>query len=62
MLATLQLLGGDDLKVYATRLAADDLGLGEGDDVLALVKAVSIDERGVPGLRSTNGGNGVTER
>ncbi len=62
VLATLQLLGGDDLKVYATRLAADDLGLGEGDDVLALVKAVSIDERGVPGLRSTNGGNGVAER
>ncbi len=50
MLITLALTGGDVLKVFATRLAADTLGLGEGDDVHALVKAVSIDERGVPGL------------
>jgi molybdate transport system ATP-binding protein len=51
VLATITLTGGDSLKVYATRLAADKLGLGEGDDVTALVKAVSIDERSVPGLR-----------
>ncbi len=57
VLTTVQLLGGDCLKVYVTRLAADDLKLAEGDEVLALVKAVSIDERGVPGLRSVNGGN-----
>jgi molybdate transport system ATP-binding protein len=58
VLATVQLVGGEKLQVYATRLAASDLGLREGDEVQALVKAVSIDERGVPGLQAVNGGNG----
>lgn len=49
-LATIALPGGDLLKCYATRLAIDNLGLGVGDDVQALVKAVAIDERGIPGL------------
>ena len=50
-LVTLELPGGDRLHAYATRLAVDDLGLDVGDDVVAMIKAVSIDERGVPGLR-----------
>ncbi|MDK9698398.1 MAG: molybdenum ABC transporter ATP-binding protein [Siculibacillus sp.] len=50
-LVTLELAGGDRLHAYATRLAVDDLGLDAGDEVRALVKAVSIDERSVPGLR-----------
>ena len=49
-LVTLQLVGGDMLRVYATRLATDQLGLDVGDEVLALVKSVAIDERGIPGL------------
>lgn len=54
-LVTIQLTGGDILKAFATRLATDQLGLGEGDEVQALVKAVSIDERSVPGLRVVGG-------
>ena len=50
-LVTVVLPGGDRLYTYATRLAVDDLGLDVGDEVHALVKAVAIDERGVPGLR-----------
>jgi molybdate transport system ATP-binding protein len=50
-LVTLELTGGDRLYAYATRLAVDKLGLDVDDRVTALVKAVSIDERGVPGLR-----------
>jgi molybdate transport system ATP-binding protein len=50
-LATIVLRGGEVLKVFATRLATDGLGLKVGDEVRALVKAVAIDERGVPGLR-----------
>ena len=50
-LVTLELAGGDRLHAYATRLAVDDLGLDTGDEVQALIKAVSIDERAVPGLR-----------
>lgn len=50
-LVTLELAGGDRLHAYATRLAVDDLGLDVGDAVEALIKSVSIDERGVPGLR-----------
>jgi molybdate transport system ATP-binding protein len=50
-LITLELVGGDRLYAYATRLAVDRLGLDAGDRVTALVKAVAIDERGVPGLR-----------
>lgn len=50
-LATIALPGGDVLEAYATRLAADALGLKVGDAVHALVKAVAFDERGVPGAR-----------
>lgn len=50
-LATIVLHGGEVLKAYATRLATDGLGLDVGDEVQALVKAVAINERGVPGLR-----------
>lgn len=50
-LVTLDLPGGDVLKTWVTRHAADGLGLGAGDTVQALVKAVTIDERSVPGLR-----------
>lgn len=50
-LATIELTGGDRLQAFVTRLACDELGLGEGDDVLALVKAVAIDERSVAGLK-----------
>lgn len=50
-LATIELEGGDRLQAFLTRLACDRLGLGEGDEVLALVKAVAIDERSVEGLR-----------
>lgn len=50
-LATIALTGGEQLIAYATRLAMDDLGLDVGDDVTALVKAVGIDERSVPGLK-----------
>lgn len=44
-LVTIQFAGGDILKVFVTRLASDELGLAVGREVLALVKAVSIDER-----------------
>jgi molybdate transport system ATP-binding protein len=50
-LITIRLTGGDILQAYATRLARDQLGLDVGDSVLALIKAVAIDERAVPGLR-----------
>jgi len=50
-LVTVELVGGERLSAYATRLAVDDLGLDVGDEVMALIKSVSIDERGVPGLR-----------
>ncbi len=48
-LVTIALAGGDTLRAYATRLAIDGLNLRTGDTVRALVKAVSIDERGLPG-------------
>jgi molybdate transport system ATP-binding protein len=44
-LVTIQFGGGDILKVFVTRLASDELGLAVGREVLALVKAVSVDER-----------------
>jgi ABC-type molybdate transport system ATPase subunit len=39
------------VKASVTRLAADSLGLVLGAEVQALVKAVSIDERGLPAQR-----------
>jgi molybdate transport system ATP-binding protein len=50
-LVTIALEGGELLRAYTTRLATDALGLGEGDAVLALVKAVALNERGVPASR-----------
>lgn len=49
-LATVALPGGDVVRAYATRLAADRLGLNEGDEVQVMVKAATIDERGVASL------------
>lgn len=46
-LVGIELKGGDLIQAYATRLAIQELGLKAGDDVLALLKAVAIDERGV---------------
>ncbi len=46
-LVRVDLEGGERLHAYATRLGVDALGLRPGDPVAALVKAVSIDERGV---------------
>jgi molybdate transport system ATP-binding protein len=42
---TLELAGGDRLVAAVTRLALDELGLTQGSDVFALVKAVALDER-----------------
>ncbi len=50
-LVTLELAGGEKLRAYVTRLAIADLGIDAGDTVHALLKSVSIDERGVSGLR-----------
>jgi molybdate transport system ATP-binding protein len=46
-IVTVELKGGDRIAAFVTRHAIADLGLAEGRDVFALVKAVSIDERGV---------------
>lgn len=45
--ATIALAGGDALKAFVSRLGTDGLGLKPGDAVQALVKAASIDERGI---------------
>lgn len=49
VLATVELVGGAPLNVYVTRLAVDQMKLVPGTEVRALIKAVSIDERGVAG-------------
>ncbi|CAM5775626.1 molybdenum import ATP-binding protein ModC [Labrys miyagiensis] len=41
----LTLAGGDALSAFVTRHAVDELGLGAGDNVLAMIKAASIDAR-----------------
>ncbi|OCC03229.1 molybdenum ABC transporter ATP-binding protein [Labrys sp. WJW] len=41
----LALTGGDTLSAFITRNAVDELGLGQGDTVLAMIKAASIDAR-----------------
>lgn len=46
-LVTVELEGGDSLAASVTRHAIADLDLAPGSEVYALVKAVSIDERGV---------------
>jgi molybdate transport system ATP-binding protein len=47
VLATITLTGGAPLRASLTRLAIDDMNLVVGSEVLALIKAVSIDERGI---------------
>ncbi|TBW40313.1 molybdenum ABC transporter ATP-binding protein [Siculibacillus lacustris] len=49
-LVALDLAGGERLYAYLTRLAVDAMQLAVGQSVTALVKAVSIDERGVAGV------------
>ncbi len=44
---TVELKGGDRLAAHVTRHAIADLGLATGSEVFALVKSVSIDERGL---------------
>lgn len=56
-LATVELAGGEVVKAFLTRLASDELGLGAGGDVQVLVKSVTIDERGMPGLRRADRGS-----
>lgn len=46
-LVTIELVGGDLISAYLTRLAVDELGLAKGKEIYALVKAVSIDERAI---------------
>ncbi len=50
-LVTIELLGGERLLAYVTRMAVEELGLDAGDQVHALLKAVAIDERGVSDFR-----------
>jgi molybdate transport system ATP-binding protein len=54
-LVAVDLEGGDLISASVTRLAISELGLIEGRDVYALVKAVSIDERSVALLGSNEG-------
>jgi molybdate transport system ATP-binding protein len=54
-LVTIALRGGDTLFAYATRLAVEELGLKAGGGVVALVKTVALDERGITGLRVVEG-------
>lgn len=46
-LVYIQLDGGGSLAASLTRLAVDELGIGPGDRVFALIKTVAIDERPV---------------
>ena len=48
-LVGLRLDGGERLHAYVTRLGFDALGVAIGDPIAALIKAVSIDERGLAG-------------
>ncbi len=43
----LDLRGGGRLVSLVTRKSVDELGLDRGDDVYAMVKAVSLDERAI---------------
>jgi molybdate transport system ATP-binding protein len=47
VLATITLSGGALLRAYLSRLAVADMQLAVGTEVRALVKTVSIDERGI---------------
>jgi molybdate transport system ATP-binding protein len=50
-LVELELEGGDRIVASATRLAVSELDLRNGSAVFALIKAVSMDELGISGLR-----------
>lgn len=52
VIATIALTGGALLSASITRMAVDQLKLAPGSHVHALIKAVSIDERGLAGHRS----------
>ena len=47
----IELLGGDVVHAFTTRLALAELKLAAGMKVFALAKSVAIDERGVAGVR-----------
>ncbi len=56
----LALRGGGRLVALVTRISVDELGLDEGDDVFAMVKAVALDERALalaPRVRSRRFGH-----
>jgi molybdate transport system ATP-binding protein len=55
-LVAIELRGGDRLLAYTTRLAMEEMGLDTGDEVFALIKTVSLDERGITGLTLTGRG------
>jgi molybdate transport system ATP-binding protein len=55
-LVAIELRGGDRLLAYTTRLAMKEMGLDTGDEVFALIKTVSLDERGITGLTLTRDG------
>jgi molybdate transport system ATP-binding protein len=46
----IELEGHGQLFALATRKAIDELGLGRGDRVFALVKTVALDERAVAAI------------
>jgi molybdate transport system ATP-binding protein len=50
-LVEVELEGGDRIVASATRLAVAELNLQNGSEVFALIKAVSMDELGISGLR-----------
>lgn len=54
-LVKLDLVGAETLYSYVTRLAVDALRLAPGDEVTAMVKSVSIDEKGLAGLAASKG-------
>jgi molybdate transport system ATP-binding protein len=46
------LQGHGHIVALATRMAVDELGLGTGDQVFALIKTVALDERSVAAVQS----------
>lgn len=55
-IVSVALVGGERIYASVTRLAIDELGLGEGRDVYALIKAVSIDRRAVAAFAEDGAG------
>lgn len=51
-LVTITLTGGDQIAAYVTRLALHDLALTPSAPVIALIKSVAIDERGISAAAS----------